>query len=295
MVKKVLLSLFLIAIYIYLFRSNLKIIDREDLPIYKSTTAFQTNNTETLSPVSSPSSTPSPTQKVLSAAEQNALYGPCVNLPVLMYHHVESEVSAKQNKREYLNVPPETFKKQMEYLVTKGYSTISPSDLINFFDSGTALPPKPVLITFDDGYFDNGDVAFPILRALNFKATIYIPTGLMENHNYLTWAKIDEMKSSGLITFGNHTWSHTNVGVEHDKVKTEITTADTQLSERSLNSPKTFVYPYGIDTKFGEQILSDLGYKLAFTTVSGRYQCKKQRLSLPRIRIGNTSLTNYGL
>jgi peptidoglycan/xylan/chitin deacetylase (PgdA/CDA1 family) len=295
MVKKVLLSILLIAIYIYLFRSNLKIIDRENLPIYKATTAIQTDNTETSSPISSPSSTPSPTKKVLSAAEQNALFGPCTSLPVLMYHHVETEDSAKQNKREYLNVPPDTFKKQMEYLVAKGYNTISPTDLISYFDSGTDLPSKPILITFDDGYVDNGDLAFPILRSLNLKATIYIPTGLMENHDYLTWAKIDEMKSSGLINFGNHTWSHTNVGVGHDKVKTEITTADTQLSDRGLNTPKTFVYPYGIDTKFGEQILSDLGYKLAFTTVSGRYQCKKQRLSLPRIRIGNSSLSNYGL
>ncbi len=295
MVKKVLLSILLIAIYIFLFRSNFKITSDENLPIYKATTASKSDNILTPTPSSSPSATPTPTKKVLSAAEQNALYGPCVSLPVLMYHHVESEESAKLGKRTYLNVPPETFKKQIEYLVSKGYTSISPSDLINFFDSGTALPSKPILITFDDGYVDNGDEAFPILRALNFKATIYIPTGLMENHNYLTWAKINEMKSSGLISFGNHTWSHTNVGVGHEKVKTEIATADTQLSERGLNSPKTFVYPYGIDTKFGEQTLTDLGYKLAFTTVNGRYQCKKQRLSLPRIRVGNSSLSSYGL
>lgn len=247
-----------------------------------------------LAPVATISATPTK-PKPLTFEEMNRLYGPCTNLPVLMYHHVEPPENAVKFKRTGLNVPPEMFKKQMEYLKSKGYVFVGLTDLVNFFDSGIKLPSKSVLITFDDGYVDNGDEAFPIMRELGIKGTIYIPTGLMENFNYLTWAKINEMKFSGLISFGNHTWSHKNVGLSHEVVTREITMADTQLTDHGINELKTFAYPYGLDTTFAEKILSDMGYKLAFTTVHGRTMCKKQRLSLPRIRIGNTNISFFGL
>jgi len=249
--------------------------------------------TQTITPTASPSATPTP--RPLTFAEMNKLYGPCVSLPILMYHHVELPENAAAFKRTYLNVPPEMFKKQMAYLNEKGYSTVLLIDLINYFENGTKLPTKPVMITFDDGYVDIGDFAFPIMRELGIKGVVFVPTGLMENNNYLSWAKIGEMKSSGLINFGNHTWSHKNVGGTLSVVENEITTADTQLSERDLNNPKVFAYPYGLETKQGISILNKLGYKLAFTTVYGRVQCEKKRFDLPRIRVGNASLSNYGL
>ncbi len=249
--------------------------------------------TDSITPTASPSATPTP--KPLTFAEMNKLYGPCVSLPVLMYHHVELPENAATFKRTYLNVPPETFKKQMEYLNSKGYSSVTPFDLVNYFDNGVKLPSKPVMITFDDGYVDIGDLAFPIMRELGIKGTVFIPTGLMENIDYLTWAKIDDMKASGLINFGNHTWSHKNVGGTTSVVENEITIADTQLSDRGLNNPKIFAYPFGLETKQGIIILKKMGYQLAFTTVYGRTQCEKKRFDLPRIRIGNASLSSYGL
>jgi len=248
----------------------------------------------TPSPIASISATPTK-PKPLTFEEMNKLYGPCTSLPVLMYHHVEPEENAKANKRTGLSVPPEMFRSQMEYLNSKGYTSITPADLANFFDNGTALPKKPILITFDDGYVDNGDEAFPIMRSLGIKGTIYIATGLMENFNYLTWAKIDEMRSSGLMNFGNHTWSHKNVGGSQESMTKEITTADTQLADHGINGSKTFVYPFGVYSKFAENLLRDMDYKTAFTTVNGRIMCKKQRFSLPRIRVGNASLANFGI
>lgn len=244
---------------------------------------------------SSASPSASPTPKALTFAEMNNLYGPCANLPTLMYHHVEPEENAKKYKRTGLDVPPEMFRKQMEYLKNKGYALVTPEDLIAFFDNGTPLPSKPVILTFDDGYVDIGDEAFPIMQSLGIKGTLYIPTGLMENFDYLTWAKIDEMKSSGLINFGNHTWSHLNVGSNRDRVKTEIARADNQLAEKGLNVVKTFAYPYGIENDFTVGLLKEMKYKLAFTTVHGRIMCKEQRFSLPRIRIGNAPLSAFGL
>ena len=242
-----------------------------------------------------PTASPSPTVKVLSFAEMNALYGPCVRMPILMYHHVDKLETAKTGGYGSLTVAPEMFKNQMEYLKAKGYSFVAPAELINFFNGTGVLPTKPVMITFDDGYMDNYSVAYPILRDIGGKAVVYLATGLMENPNYMSWSNIAEMNNSGVIIFGNHTWSHRNVGGNREAVKNEILTADTQLKERGLNQTKTFAYPYGIENGFVEKFLAEQGYGMALTTVPGSVQCSKKRYVLPRTRIGNTSLANYGL
>jgi len=244
-----------------------------------------------LIPVVSPTPTPTPTPKPLTFAEMNALYGPCVRLPTLMYHHVQTEEAARANKQTGLTVYTETFQKQMQYLKDKGYNTVGVSDLINFFDNGTPVPGKSILITFDDGYGDFNTDAFPILQSFGFKSTVFVSTGLVNNPGYLTW---DQISSMGSVLFANHTWSHKNVGVSESAMQYEILTADTQLTDHSLNSPKVFGYPYGLETAKSEKYLESLGYKAAFTTVPGSILCKKQRFSLPRIRIGNTSLSYYG-
>lgn len=242
------------------------------------------------SPISS-SPTPSPTPKPLTFAEMNTLYGPCVSLPTLMYHHIQTKEAATADKQTSLTVFTDIFKTQMQYLKDKNYNVLTMDNLINFFDNGVAIPKHSVLLTFDDGYQDFYSDAYPILSSFGFHATMFIPSGLMENPDYMTWNEILQM--NGLILFANHTWSHKNVQVA-SAMQYEISTADTQLADRGLNSPKVFAYPYGLDTVNSEKYLDSLNYKLAFSTVPGSTLCKKQRFALPRIRIGNTSLSGYG-
>ncbi len=239
--------------------------------------------------------TPTPTPRPLTLAEMNALYGPCAYVPTLMYHHVQELEAAKTKKQTSLTVAPDTFRSQMEHIKARGYTTIAPSDLINFFDAGTPLPAKPILLTFDDAYEDFGSVAAPVLREFGLKAISFVPTGLVENPDYLIWSKISELNGWGTLYFANHTWSHRNVAASEEVDHREISTADTQLSDRGLNPNKVFAYPYGIASATGIRILQNLGYKLAFTTIPGSILCRGQRLALPRIRIGNTALSAYGL
>lgn len=238
-----------------------------------------------------PSPSPSPTPKPLTFAEMNALYGPCVQLPTLMYHHVQSKEQAVNRKQTGLTVNTDVFKAQMQYLKDRGYNVVSMSALTNFFDAGSSIPGKSVLITFDDGYDDFYTDAYPVLSGLGFPAAVFIPTGLMNNPGYLSWDQINQMKS--LVMFGNHTWSHKSV-VNGLDMQREISTADVQLSDHGLNSPKVFAYPYGPDTLPAEDYLNKLGYEAAFTTKPGSTLCKKQRFNMPRVRIGNTSLSQYG-
>lgn len=238
-----------------------------------------------------PTPTPTPTPKPLTFAEMNELYGPCVHLPVLMYHRVQTEESAKKDKETSISVFTDYFDKQMQYLKDKGYNVIAMQNLVNFFDNGTKIPPKSVLITFDDAYEDFYTDAYPILQKNGFFATVFVPTGLAGNSGYLTW---DQVISTSNILYANHTWSHKNVGVDTKTMEYEISTADTQLTDHNQNSPKVFAYPYGLDTEASEKYLDSLGYKAAFTTNPGSILCKKQRFILPRIRIGNASLSAYG-
>lgn len=240
-----------------------------------------------------PTASPTPTPRPLTFAEMNSLYGPCVYLPTLMYHHVQDMTVAKEKNQSGLTVDTATFKAQMQYLKDKGYQTVGFSDLINFFDNGGTIAKKSILITFDDGYDDFYLNALPILKEVGFKASVFVPTGLMDNPGYMLWVQINDASGYG-IYFGNHTWSHKNVFQAKNVVENEITLADTQLAERGYNQLKVFAYPYGSSNVYSESVLQKLGYKIAFTTTPGSTQCIKLRYDLRRIRVGNISIFSYG-
>lgn len=244
---------------------------------------------------STPAPLPTPTPHPPTLQELNSRFGPCVHLPVLMFHHIQPEAQAKVNKQTGLTVDTTDFAKDLEYLKQKNYTVIPPQSLINFFDNGTPLPAKPVMLTFDDAYRDFYTDAYPLLSQHHFFATLFVPTGLVENPDYVSWDNLKSMANSGLLLAANHTWSHHGMKTQASTVDKEITLADTQLSNHDLNSPKVFAFPYGTVGPYAISFLESHGYRLAFTTQHGFYQCKQQRLTLPRIRIGNAPLSSYGL
>lgn len=235
-----------------------------------------------------------PTPKPLSFSDLNHLYGPCANIPTLLYHHIQDAKIAKTSGYQNLNVTPQNFTTQMNYLQTKNYSVISLSSLIAFFEKHSPLPNKPVLLTFDDGYADFYTLAYPILLQHNFPATLFLPTGLVNNPGYLNWSQISEMSTQNIL-FANHTWSHHSMASSVSVDTQEISVADTQLSQHNLNIPKVFAYPYGTKSLTAEKVLTSLNYQLAFTTIHGRILCARQNLRLPRLRIGDSPLSTYGL
>ena len=89
-----------------------------------------------------PSQTPTPTPKPLSFSEMNALYGPCVALPTLMYHHVQNMEEAKGKNQASLTVDTQTFRQQMQYLKDRGYRSAYMSDVVNFFEKAAVITPK---------------------------------------------------------------------------------------------------------------------------------------------------------
>lgn len=248
-------------------------------------------------PVTSPimKSSPNPTSKPLVFSEMNKLYGPCVYLPVIFYHHIQDLDVAKAQGHKGLAVDPKIFASQMQYLKIRGYNTVTPSDLNAFFDSGVSIPGKPIMISFDDGYDDFEINAMPVIRSLNLHVIMFLPTGLVNNSGYLTWDEVTNEAGSRLVYFANHSWSHKSLALLAATTNTEVDTSQLQLIQHSLNPDMALAYPYGSVANFTVPLLSQKGFKLAFTTAPGTTLCKKQRLVLPRVRVGNQPLASLGL
>lgn len=253
------------------------------------TLATSSGQVATSAAQASPSASPQ-----LSFEELNKLYGPCAKLPTLMYHHVQDLAQAKAAGHAQLTVGTPYFRKHLEYLAQKNYHVITMSDLIAFFDQNKKLPTKPVLLTFDDGYDDFGSDAAPLLKEFHDPATAFLPTGLLENPGYLKWSTIKELADTQPTLMSNHTWSHHVMVAKPEVIDKEITTAQQELTARGYDTPAVFAYPYGTTSPAAQKILAQKKYQLAFTTQHGDILCKGQRLTLPRIRVGNLPLDRYG-
>ncbi len=242
-------------------------------------------------------SIPKPTQEAkVEISPEEVRSGFCLNVPILLYHHVQPAGEAKENGQSSLSVDSAIFDQQMAYLASRGYTSLSADQLANALLSHSDLPGKSILITFDDGYQDNYNFAFPVLRKHGLKANLMVVTGLVGNPGYLNWGEIREMKDSGVFSLGNHTWSHyTLTGGLQDKINSEIKTAEQQLVDYANVKTKIFAYPYGA---FNNQVIKTLqenGFVAAFSTIPGFWQCDSFIMSLHRNRVGNSPLSSYGL
>ena len=124
-------------------------------------------------------------------------------IPVYMYHCID------ENPREgdaELYVTPEAFEAHIQYLKSQGYTPIFANEIQNV--SGY---DKPVVITLDDGYEDNYTNAFPILKKLKVKATIFMVGSYINKPEYLKPEQIKEMSDSGFVSIQSHTWNHVNL------------------------------------------------------------------------------------
>jgi len=206
------------------------------------------------------------------------------------------------------SVSPKAFKKQVLYLKHNGYSPIAIDALQRYFyDKSGSLPPKPVAITFDDGYMDNYENAFPALREHNFPATIFIVSGLVGKKNVWTqtgkysekplmrWNEVKEMASGG-ITIGSHTLSHPRLSfLSLRAAVTEIEGSKKNIEDRLGIEVDHFAYPYGDMNESVVEIVREAGYKTACSTMSGFNTESVDKLLLRRLEIcGSDSLWQFG-
>lgn len=246
-------------------------------------------------PTSTPSPTPKPTETP-TPTPTPVYYGFCLNVPVLLYHHIQPTASAKQKGQAVLSVDNGIFDQQISYLVSRGYTPITAKQLVDALRTHGSLPPKSIVLSFDDGYKDIYDYAFPIFQKYHITVNLMLATGLLGGGDYLTWGQVEEMGRSGLVYFVDHTWSHYSLGRgTADKIKFEVETAKQQLEQYTGQAVNILAYPYGSVGATATKILQDDGFFGAFTSNPGYTQCDSFILTLRRNRIGNAPLSYYGL
>lgn len=225
----------------------------------------------------------------------NQKYGPCKYVPILMYHHVMEAKVAKEIGASGLNVPPDIFRQQIDYLLGKGYQIIGLDDLFAGLATNS-LPSKPVVLTFDDGYRDFYDYVFPILKEKNIKATVFLISQFTGGERYLVWAQAREMADSGLVLIGDHTLNHRSLpSVSAEEEKNQIVAAKQIIENYVGRKINFFAYPYGGTNQNARTILKENSFSAAVTTVQGRTQCLGLPYDWQRIRIGSAPLSRFGL
>lgn len=223
-------------------------------------------------------------------------YGFCLYVPVLIYHHIQPQADAIEKKETSLSVDNGIFDQQMAYLTQHGYTPIFANELAQALITHSQLPGKPIMVTMDDGYADNDIYALPVLKKYNIKANLMLATGLVgSNADMLSWSQVNDLKSSGLIYFTNHTWSHFSLTSGNTEKDTqEITIAQNQIKQNLGQDVNIITYPYG---SFNDNVINlarSLGYVAGFSTIPGVYQCDSFIMSLHRTHIGNAPLSAYG-
>jgi peptidoglycan/xylan/chitin deacetylase (PgdA/CDA1 family) len=184
-------------------------------------------------------------------------------IPILAYHNFTKDKSSSYD----MNIVE--FEKQMDYLSAHNYSVISLSELLKGLRTGQ-LPPKPIVITVDDGFKSTFTLAYPVLKKYNFPATLFLYTNFIEKNSYsLTWEEIRKMTKNN-IEIGSHTLSHCNL-LKYKKnenyetylarVKREIFLSKEILESEIWRKVKFFAYPYGAYSSTIKNLAIQAGYE----------------------------------
>jgi peptidoglycan/xylan/chitin deacetylase (PgdA/CDA1 family) len=218
--------------------------------------------------------------------------------PVLCYHSVTP-------KRDVMIDPmaPILFEAHMAH-VKANYVPVTLEAVFNALDGGDVLPDRAVAVTFDDGYSDNYDFAFPLLRKYSIPATIFLVSGFIEGQvsmggepdwGPLSWDQIREMMDSGQITFGSHTHTHAILSsLDDSKVREEVRRSKEILEEKLRIPVKTFAYPNGRGRDIPRVAVDEikrLGFVGACSTIWGTRHEADDRYLLNRVNVpGNNSV-----
>lgn len=209
-------------------------------------------------------------------------------VPILMYHRVAAPVEPKG-----LYVSPETFQRQMEFLKAHNYKVVPLAEIVDALNAGRFIPPNTVAITFDDGYLDNFENAFPVLRKLGFPATIFMIT---ENIGRSGWLGEEDLRilDDSEITIGSHTVSHAFLPkLSEGEIQAELIDSKIRLEEILGHPVRFFSYPAGGSSPEISSWVREAGYEGAVTTNYGKKRHDAFRLHRIKASESHGNLFNF--
>ena len=198
---------------------------------------------------------------------------------VLCYHEVRPD-----RGDDCMNVKPETFRRHIREFKEAGFTFIDVSALQKY-SAGTSLPGKAVLITFDDGYADNYNYAYPILREEQVPATFFVVSSTVGHDNRMTAGQLREMQANGM-KIGSHTVNHEVLTKKSaEQIDYELRVSREQL-ETMLGKPVyALAYPTGY-VNSTVQSIAEKYYDMAFIA-SVIPDSKQTRYTLQRYGVFN--------
>lgn len=209
------------------------------------------------------------------------------NVPILMYHYISEPPPDADEIRKGLSIPPATFEAHLQYLKNNGYRTISLHQLLLHLTRGEPLPEKPIILTFDDGYRDSFENAFPLLQKYGFTGTFFLITNFIDEGRpaYLTWDQVKQMAAAG-NEIGAHSRDHPDLrGKDTDFLVWQILGSKEAIQNGAGLTPRFFSYPSG---KYDENVIAILAsahYWGAVTVKQGVHQSSDTPFELQRIRV----------
>lgn len=212
---------------------------------------------------------------------------PKEGVPVLMYHSI-STIPGNS-----LGVPVKQFSEEMEWLRLQNYHSLSLEEFYQALVNKTPVPDKPILLTFDDGYSDNYDEAWPTLRQNGFKATFFIITNSVGS-GMMNWDQLNDLVREG-NSIGSHTVHHLDLATLSNKQQeSELAISKQEIENHLSISEKALCFPSGRYNKTTLELMPQLGYRLGFTTNQGKVHLDDDLLTLKRVRIfGGMPLTSF--
>jgi peptidoglycan/xylan/chitin deacetylase (PgdA/CDA1 family) len=212
-----------------------------------------------------------------------------VPVPILMYHNIkdlDNESDVSQSQLDW-TVSETAFKEQMYYLRDNGWHSISPKALIAYF-AGEPLPPKPVIITMDDGWVSLLTRAWPIFKETGLRPIAYIvatfPTYGTET-DYLVWDQLRTLVAEGMWV-GGHSFDHVSLyQLPADDLHHEVFDARQEIEKQLGVTLDSFDYPFGA---YGDTVVAEVqaaGFTNAVTLNPVGYQDPAEPFRLNRLQV----------
>jgi peptidoglycan/xylan/chitin deacetylase (PgdA/CDA1 family) len=185
-------------------------------------------------------------------------------LPILVYHHIRQRSPMDSRALRRLTVTPEIFQQQMQYLRDNGYHVVSFASLEIFFEQGAELPARPIIISFDDGWECQYQLAVPVLEKYQFTATFFIIVNYVGDRGFLSADQLRAMARRGM-SIGSHSRSHPHLEriTDRKRLWDEIYGSKAALESEFGVSVTEFSYPYGTYNAAAVNMVMLAGYKAA--------------------------------
>ncbi|MCJ7624742.1 MAG: polysaccharide deacetylase family protein [Anaerolineaceae bacterium] len=221
--------------------------------------------TATLEPTTTLTNTPEPTPTMPTLTPTWAYNPPgAIKVPILAYNHIADDATDNlyYEAGDEINISSQTFQQQMTILKDAGYSAMPVSLIVKAIKTGAEIPSQPVAITFDVMSIGIYQKAFPIMKELEYVATLFVTLNHLDTDGMITTVQLEEMMDAGweIGSRGMNGYDLTN---DYSLLSNEISGSRLALEEKFGIPITLFAYPYGrSDDMIFERVIS-WGYKAA--------------------------------